>query len=373
MVFAPNGDLYFGSVSVRYGEPTKGIWRIPAEALGAESGPCHAEQVLPGRLFPAVVGNKISFGPYAFLTKGPYAGDLLIVYDGDYYGKTVAGGRIFRAIRPGYRSIIDFVVSHPPFSPAGLAVNPEGDVFISDFGKGTILQYDSNGHFQRKYASLKNANQIAIGFDGTVYVTNATFDKNGMVEGGLFVYDPSGALLHSLTPQYCLRGVALGFLRGGGSGSDDGSSRRKPSQGENPIMETPSTTFLIEVLAGLTVAGLSAVAAYLYRGDKERKRVGEAPFVYVRRLDDLIKRGTMEGAENAIINARAIVAARNSLAQSLVSISSSLNSEIDKLAKQIGETSLIPGALTSGTERPKTDTDSRAAYESIQVLARIWP
>jgi hypothetical protein len=142
---------------------------------------------------------------------------------------------------------------------------------------------------------------------------------------------------------------------------------------EGASMEPVGITFLVEVLAGLTVAGLSAATAYFYRGEKERKRVGEAPFVYVRRLDELIKRGAKEGRDNAIINARAIVAARNSLARSLVSISSSLNSEIDKLAEQIGEPRLIPGALPPGTERLNSFADAERAYDSIQVLARIWP
>ena len=139
-------------------------------------------------------------------------------------------------------------------------------------------------------------------------------------------------------------------------------------------MEPVGTMFLIEVLAGLAVAGLSAVAAYFYRGEKERKRVGEAPFIFVRRLDELIKRGTKEGPDHAIINARAIVAARNSLARSLVSISSSLNSEIDRLAEQIGQPRLVPGTVPSDTENSRLDSNADAlAYDSIQVLARIWP
>lgn len=70
-------------------------------------------------------------------------------------------------------------------------------------------------------------------------------------------------------------------------------------------MEPLSTLFILEVLAGLTAAGLSAAAAYVYRGKKDRKKINEAPFIYVRRLDELIKRGVQEGTGNAALNARA--------------------------------------------------------------------
>src|SRR5437868_4273874 len=116
-------------------------------------------------------------------------------------------------------------------------------------------------------------------------------------------------------------------------------------------MEPLLAKYLIAVGAGVTVAALSALAGYLIRGERDRKRVGEAPILYVKRLDELIARGVREGADQAIINARAIVAARNGLARSLVSISSSLNSQIDRLAEEIGEAVLNTGSLSQVSEK----------------------
>jgi hypothetical protein len=133
--------------------------------------------------------------------------------------------------------------------------------------------------------------------------------------------------------------------------------------------------YVIGVGVGLTVAALSALVGYFFRGERDRKQVGEAPFLYVKRLDELIRRALHEGAENAVINARAIVAARNSLARSLVSISSSLDSQIDRLAEEIGEAILTVGHLSE--ESPKVpllgSTANQKAYDTIKVLARIWP
>jgi hypothetical protein len=132
--------------------------------------------------------------------------------------------------------------------------------------------------------------------------------------------------------------------------------------------------YLIEVASGITVAVLVGVVGF-YRGSKtERHRVSKAQFVFVNRLDELIKRAVREGPRSAVLNARAIVAARNSLASSLVSISSQLNSEIDRLAEDIGELHFIPATRseTPTSIRPPPIQEEEA-YATIQVLARIWP
>lgn len=65
----------------------------------------------------------------------------------------------------------------------------------------------------------------------------------------------------------------------------------------------------------------------------------------MNRLGELINIAFVEGVDKAKLNARAIVSTRNSLARSLVSVSSTLNSEIDRLAAETGEPVLRRGEL----------------------------
>lgn len=134
--------------------------------------------------------------------------------------------------------------------------------------------------------------------------------------------------------------------------------------------------FLIEVVAGLTVCVISAVGGIIWgnisQARKDQERLDAAPRVYVEKLDRLIQEAVQEGEDKAILNARAIVVARNSLANSLMAISGRLDSEIDRLAVEIGEPTLNTGGL-SRPEFGKKDPDKKAAYQTILVLQKIWP
>jgi hypothetical protein len=127
--------------------------------------------------------------------------------------------------------------------------------------------------------------------------------------------------------------------------------------------------YLVEVAAGITVAVLTGAVAYYQGTKKAQKRVSKAQFVFVNRLDELIRKALQEGPKEAVLNARAIVTVRNSLADSLVSISSQLNSEIDRLAKEIGSVDTYAIKRTEYFVEPNAD----ATYATIQVLAKIWP
>lgn len=81
---------------------------------------------------------------------------------------------------------------------------------------------------------------------------------------------------------------------------------------------------LQQVIAGVAVAIIVGIATYLLTIYHERKRIEEAPTLYVQELDKLINNAVAEGEEKAVINAKAIVAARNSLAHSLSAIGSQL-------------------------------------------------
>ena len=71
------------------------------------------------------------------------------------------------------------------------------------------------------------------------------------------------------------------------------------------------------------------------------------------------------------MNGRAIVAARDTLATSLAKVSVQLNSEIDRLAREIGVNSVFE-RLQRTTENTQP-VDASTAFETIEVLVRIWP
>jgi hypothetical protein len=133
-----------------------------------------------------------------------------------------------------------------------------------------------------------------------------------------------------------------------------------------------NTAFWQSVLSGLVVFVVTASVTWFLSKRIFRKKILAAPKKYVRDLDLLIERARKEGVSNAVVNARAIVAARNSLRESLTTISGSLNSEIDRLANEISETQSDNQFIES--ERPMNSTNSsEEIYNTIEVLHRIWP
>jgi glucose/arabinose dehydrogenase len=206
MVFAPNGDLYFGTALTQSDGPTKGVWRISG-ALQTANVP---EQILPPEVFSkpgAGFNNNVS--PYAFLTAGPFAGDLLIVDVGSQ-------GRVLRAAKPDFKTLAEFIPAFKDaetsfdFRPAGLAINSKGDVFVNDFTNDKVLRYGPDGSFKGVIAKLDNPNQIAIGPDDMIHVTNAFFPGGGgAVRGGLFIFDAEGKPMASASFPLALRGVTV--------------------------------------------------------------------------------------------------------------------------------------------------------------------
>jgi hypothetical protein len=136
--------------------------------------------------------------------------------------------------------------------------------------------------------------------------------------------------------------------------------------------KTPMEVIFANIISPLIVAALTGLATWLWTQRQFRKKIDAAPREYVRELDLLINRAKSEGVDMAGINARAIVAARNSLKSSLVSISSNLNSEIDRLANEIGESSYSPFEELQ-RRTGENNVELSEIYETIQVLHRIWP
>jgi len=72
MVFAPNGDLYFGTISTTRGSLTQGIWRISG-VLQADEQFNPPEQVLPPTAFLTPTFEQIYIAEsHAFLATGPF-------------------------------------------------------------------------------------------------------------------------------------------------------------------------------------------------------------------------------------------------------------------------------------------------------------
>lgn len=155
-------------------------------------------------------------------------------------------------------------------------------------------------------------------------------------------------------------------------------------------MRTP--TLLTILLLPLIVAAISAAITWVLKEAKHRtalaaaeqekrqkvldaeaefqRRIDAAPRQYVRELDRLIRVAVEEGPQKAVLNAGAIVEARNSLRSSLVSISTQLNSQIDELALNIGQSIRI---LQDTARHPFGKVNPREVFQTIEVLSRVWP
>ncbi len=206
MVFAPNGDLYFGTMTIQGQEyqPTQGIWRIPG-ALQSDQQFNPPQQILPPTAFRKPTRSD-SVRPSALLTSGPFQGDLLII-DVPSWTNT-PGARVLRAPKPEFNTIAEFVPAHDnpaPFFPQGLAVDSQGDVFVTDHVNQKVLRYGAEGTPKGTFVEIAGPMQIAIGPDDLVYITA----WRGSSSGALLVLTPDGKLLGSAQFPMRMYGVAV--------------------------------------------------------------------------------------------------------------------------------------------------------------------
>ncbi len=130
-------------------------------------------------------------------------------------------------------------------------------------------------------------------------------------------------------------------------------------------------TIFVNIIAPLIVAACTGGFAWLWARHRVQQKIEAAPREFVNEMDRVITRAHQEGPDRAIINGRAIVATRDTLAASLAKVSVQLNSEIDRLATQIGEAPIFERLVRSTvTTQP---ADPRAVWETIEVLVRMWP
>jgi hypothetical protein len=187
-VFAPNGDLYFGTQK-------QGLWRL--KGADPTNKP---EQILPPSTFTFMAE------PYAFLTAGPRKGDLLIL-DSPWSGGRGVSNRVLVARAPDFKVAEPFITT-TTYWPAGLALNSKSEIFVTMFYDGRIMRYNPDGSVQGTFSALEFANQIAIDSQGMVWVTNAVFRGNE-VSGGLVRFKPNGSSEWMLDRVVLVRGVTV--------------------------------------------------------------------------------------------------------------------------------------------------------------------
>ena len=113
---------------------------------------------------------------------------------------------------------------------------------------------------------------------------------------------------------------------------------------------------VIGALATVAAAVIGLQSGKKQGREEKEKEIDDAPRLYVEHLDKLIGVAVREGTKAAVLNARAIISTRNDLRGSTMKISEVLNSDINRLDREVEE-----------------EAGQGAVYETIQVLGRKWP
>jgi hypothetical protein len=124
----------------------------------------------------AANGSANGGGPIAFLTAGPYAGNLLTL--------DVANGIVLRVAPPftSAQAGIGFITTNM-VGPQGLVVNPAGNVFVSN-SDGSIVQFANDGTYLGQFATTGLHNMNMVARKTSLFVVTQ--------EGPVFWIQPSG-------------------------------------------------------------------------------------------------------------------------------------------------------------------------------------
>ncbi|WP_444921341.1 hypothetical protein ACJJID_02460 [Microbulbifer sp. CnH-101-G] len=127
--------------------------------------------------------------------------------------------------------------------------------------------------------------------------------------------------------------------------------------------------FLETIIAGLIVAGVSGAVGWAGSKIVFRRKIEALPKKWVDQIAALIQEALSEGSDRCIINAKAIVASRDAMRKSLITLNDSLNSEVDKLAELLGNKIERAERWEQGQEN-KINVDE--VWQQIQVLDKYW-
>lgn len=249
-----------------------------------------------------------------------------------------------------------------------------GDLLVAD--TANVLRLDQSGTIVKTYDADNEHNWFALNLDPD----GRSFWSAGYDTGNVYKFDiASGAQIfkfHADTTQ--IRGLAVK--------GEIVAAVSNPTPVENSRVEAPSTSkddktsswspiivAIIGAIATVSAATIgllgSLIVARFFRrkGRKDiEEEIEEAPRLYVDHLDRLIQNAVKEGKEHAVVNARAIVATARDLRDSTITISERLNSEIDRLGREVVEAEGSPEVRIN-------QTPNEEIYQTIQVLARKWP
>jgi|GEM_PF-5063010 len=156
LAFDPSGNLYVAT-------DENIIWRL----LGAD----------PANGAEPVAEISFSAQGMAILTHGPFAGDLLVVDD----------QRVVRLAAPNFSEKSNFITFSGGGDLAGVAVNPEGDVFVTNWGGGSVVHLSPSGDLIGEFLGITHPNQITFDSVGNFYLTNQVFFSSGRTTGGILL------------------------------------------------------------------------------------------------------------------------------------------------------------------------------------------
>jgi hypothetical protein len=148
-------------------------------------------------------------------------------------------------------------------------------------------------------------------------------------------------------------------------------------------MDPISAGIISAVVGGLILSSITAAGGFVFGSDRSKKKfrqkVKSAPSEYAERLGIMIQKAHAEGVSNSVVNARAIVAVRNEIRGSLISLSGALNSEISRLEGILSGTG-FPSAteksfqmLSERVTKEVSEPDPQELFHYIEVLHRTWP
>ena len=122
-------------------------------------------------------------------------------------------------------------------------------------------------------------------------------------------------------------------------------------------------------IVATATGGFGYAFAKFQSATQQQKKLNDAPRKYVDHLDRLICQAIDAGGNDAVVRARAIVSARDSMRGSFSSISKCLNTEIDKLAEQVG----VSDRQESLQRFPQGQSEREMIFDTMRVLQKVWP